>query len=124
MKQPNRPQSSSLEGRVRSEKDTSAVSPVPADQEQQLRHHCVKECNPGRIVKHSIMVAGHSTSLSLENIFWEQLRKIARSQKIPVSTLVAQIDGAKIQTNLSSAVRVYVLQAALGSDMNALSSEA
>ena len=58
--------------------------------------------------KHSVIISGHSTSLSLEPEFWAELKTIARDQKVPVATLIEQIDNTRTG-NLSAAVRVYVL---------------
>ncbi|MBL4612471.1 MAG: ribbon-helix-helix domain-containing protein [Emcibacter sp.] len=62
--------------------------------------------------KHSIVIAGHQTSITLEGIFWQQLKILARQQDISLSTIVAEID-AERQVNLSSAIRVYILKNAL-----------
>ena len=59
--------------------------------------------------KHSVIISGHSTSLSLEPEFWAELRSIAGDKKIPVAKLIEQIDNTR-QGNLSAAVRVYVLK--------------
>ncbi|MBL4802276.1 MAG: ribbon-helix-helix domain-containing protein [Emcibacter sp.] len=62
--------------------------------------------------KHSIVIAGHQTSITLENIFWEQLKQLAKERDLSLSLLVAEIDSQR-QANLSSALRVYVLKNAL-----------
>jgi predicted DNA-binding ribbon-helix-helix protein len=62
------------------------------------------------IQKRSIMIAGHRTSVSLEEAFWSDLKEIAHSQEATVSELVAKIDETRQQTNLSSAIRLYVLE--------------
>jgi predicted DNA-binding ribbon-helix-helix protein len=61
-----------------------------------------------KIVKRSIMLAGHKTSVSLEEGFWVALKEIAQRERISVSALVGRIDGRR-DGNLSSAVRMYVL---------------
>lgn len=61
------------------------------------------------IVKRSVVLEGHKTSVSLENEFWEGLREIAEHQKTNLSSLVRQIDRARDKGNLSSAIRVFVL---------------
>ena len=61
------------------------------------------------IVKRSIVIGGHKTSVSLEDPFWSDLKKIAHTQQITLSELVAKIDGAREQSNLSSAIRLFVL---------------
>ncbi len=61
--------------------------------------------------KHSISIRGHRTSFSLEEVFWQGLRKVAAEQDIPVARLVTRIDAARDENeNLSSAIRVYVFE--------------
>ena len=65
------------------------------------------------IQKRSIMIDGHRTSVSLEDAFWSELKEIAHSQEATLSELVAKIDETRQtrqQTNLSSAIRLYVLE--------------
>ncbi len=59
--------------------------------------------------KHSVVLSGHRTSVSLESIFWNALREIADSRGMSVNRLVESIDASRT-TNLSSAIRVHVLQ--------------
>lgn len=59
--------------------------------------------------KHSILLYGHRTSITLEPEFWNALTDIASRQKTSVAHLVADIDATR-QTNLSSAIRVFVLK--------------
>jgi predicted DNA-binding ribbon-helix-helix protein len=61
-------------------------------------------------LKRSLSIAGHRTSLSLEPEFWEALRKAAAAKGVTVSALVAGIDQSRGERNLSSAVRVWVLE--------------
>lgn len=61
------------------------------------------------VVKRSIVIAGHKTSVSLEDAFWEALKEIAASRRLTLSDLVATIDSARTQGNLSSAIRLFVL---------------
>ena len=67
-------------------------------------------------VKRSVTVAGHRTSLSLEPEFWDALKRIAQQDRRTVSGLIGEIDAARGQRNLSSAVRVFVLERALTSE--------
>ena len=60
------------------------------------------------VKKHSVVIAGHRTSLSLEDAFWQALKDLARQEGISVNVLVERIDSTR-SGNLSSAVRVYVL---------------
>ncbi len=60
------------------------------------------------IVKHSILINSHKTSVSLENEFWRGLREIAGNEHITIPVLVEQIDRNRHTCNLSSAIRVYV----------------
>ncbi|TMJ04885.1 MAG: ribbon-helix-helix domain-containing protein [Alphaproteobacteria bacterium] len=61
------------------------------------------------VVKRSIVIAGHKTSVSLEDAFWIGLKDIATSRHITLSELVALIDSERRQGNLSSAIRLFVL---------------
>lgn len=64
-----------------------------------------------RIRKRSVMVAGHATSVSLEHAFWRALADIAKAEGVSVNALITRIDRARGDAgNLSSAVRVYVLE--------------
>jgi len=58
--------------------------------------------------KHSVTVAGHRTSITLEVAFWDSLKEIALAQDKSVNSLIAEIDVAQPE-NLSSALRVYIL---------------
>lgn len=59
--------------------------------------------------KRSLAIAGHRTSVSLEEPFWEALKEIAASEGRPLASLVAEIDLARGEANLSSALRLHVL---------------
>ena len=61
-------------------------------------------------LKRSLTIAGHRTSLSLEPEFWAELKKIATAERKPIATLVSEIDAARGTRNLSSAIRVWILQ--------------
>ncbi len=61
------------------------------------------------IVKRSIVIAGHKTSVSLEDAFWKGLKEIAAGRDITLSDLVAAIDSERQHGNLSSAIRLFVL---------------
>ena len=63
-----------------------------------------------RLVKRSLDLGGRRTSVSLEDAFWSELKEIAHSQRVPVRKLIAQIDDTRQQANLSSALRLYVLE--------------
>ena len=63
--------------------------------------------------KRSITIAGHRTSISLEAPFWDAFQAIAAAQNKPLATLVREIDAGRGAANLSSAIRIYVLQQAL-----------
>jgi len=62
------------------------------------------------VVKRSIVIGGHKTSVSLEEAFWSDLKEIAHNQQATLSKLVSQIDEKREQGNLSSAIRLYVLE--------------
>ncbi|MFZ3358681.1 MAG: ribbon-helix-helix domain-containing protein [Xanthobacteraceae bacterium] len=61
------------------------------------------------VVKRSIIIAGHKTSVSLEDAFWQGLKDIAVTRRITLSDLVASIDTERQHGNLSSAIRLFVL---------------
>jgi len=61
------------------------------------------------VVKRSIVIAGHKTSVSLEDAFWQGLKQIAGERDLTLSDLVATIDTERRQGNLSSAIRLFVL---------------
>ena len=61
------------------------------------------------IIKRSVLIDGHKTSVSLEDPFWDSLKKIALDQQMTLSDLVAKIDVTREQSNLSSAIRLFVL---------------
>ena len=61
------------------------------------------------VVKRSVVVAGHKTSVSLEDEFWKDLRAIADGRDTTMSNLVATIDAGRQHSNLSSAIRLFVL---------------
>lgn len=63
------------------------------------------------IVKRSVAIAGHRTSVSLEEPFWDALRDAADRQGVSVQALIGRIDAARGDQNLSSAIRVFVLRA-------------
>ncbi|MGP8232186.1 MAG: ribbon-helix-helix domain-containing protein [Methylovirgula sp.] len=67
------------------------------------------EAAPSAIAKHSLTIAGHRTSISLESAFWDALRDIARARGLPLAALIGEIDAGRGTANLSSAIRVYVL---------------
>jgi predicted DNA-binding ribbon-helix-helix protein len=70
--------------------------------------------SPTRLQKHSVSIAGHRTSVTLEAAFWEALTAIAQRRGTTVAGLIAAIDDARAADpaapNLSSAIRVFVLR--------------
>ena len=65
--------------------------------------------DPAAIEKHSVLLRGHSTSISLERIFWQGLIAAAAEDRVTVNALVARIDEARTG-NLSSAIRVFLME--------------
>ncbi len=61
------------------------------------------------VVKRSIVIAGHKTSVSLEDAFWKGLKEIADARGMTLSDIVANIDSQRRHGNLSSAIRLFVL---------------
>ena len=62
------------------------------------------------VAKRSIVIAGHKTSVSLEDAFWRGLKELAFVQDMTLSSLVAKIDTGRKAGNLSSAIRLFVLE--------------
>ena len=63
----------------------------------------------GKPRKRSLAIAGHRTSISLEEPFWQALHAIAGEKRVPVARLVCEIDAVRGKTSLSSAIRLFVL---------------
>lgn len=61
------------------------------------------------VIKRSIVIAGHKTSVSLEDAFWKGLKEIADDRDVTLSELVSSIDTDRQHGNLSSAIRLFVL---------------
>src|SRR5438309_1650187 len=80
---------------------------TPNSRRAQDRHGRCAVKSP--VVKRSIVIARHKTSVSLEDAFWSGLKDIAASRNVTLSELVASIDTDRRQGNLSSAIRLFVL---------------
>lgn len=63
------------------------------------------------LIKRSVNISGHATSISLEPVFWKALKEAAGARQMTINALVARIDDART-TNLSSAIRVWLFEAA------------
>jgi predicted DNA-binding ribbon-helix-helix protein len=63
------------------------------------------------VIKRSLTIRGHRTSISLEQPFWDILKEIAQQRKLSIAALITEIDTVRGNNNLSSTLRVYVLQA-------------
>ncbi len=61
------------------------------------------------VVKRSIVIAGHKTSVSLEDAFWKALKEVAAARGLTLSQLIGTIDSEHASSNLSSAIRLFVL---------------
>lgn len=60
--------------------------------------------------KHSLTLAGHRTSVSLEDPFWDAFRAIATRRGVPINALAAEIDAQRdVETGLATAIRLFVL---------------
>ena len=62
------------------------------------------------VVKRSLTIAGHRTSLKLEAAFWRRLEALAAARAVSLSALVAEVDAGRGEINLSSALRVFALE--------------
>ena len=61
------------------------------------------------VVKRSVVIDGHKTSVSLEDAFWTELKNIAHARQLTLSELIGKIEAMREQSNLSSAIRLFVL---------------
>ncbi|HEV3371222.1 MAG TPA: ribbon-helix-helix domain-containing protein [Xanthobacteraceae bacterium] len=61
------------------------------------------------VVKRSVVIAGHKTSVSLEDAFWKALHEIAAARKMTLTDLISSVDSERKHPNLSSAIRLYIL---------------
>jgi predicted DNA-binding ribbon-helix-helix protein len=71
--------------------------------------HLRGEAVKSSVLKCSIVIAGHKTSVSLEDAFWDSLKEIAVERDMTLADLVASIDANRNHSNLSSAIRLFVL---------------
>ena len=62
------------------------------------------------VAKHTVRLGGRNTSISLEDEFWQGLKEIARRHRMTVSELVGEINARRRHSNLSSALRLFVLE--------------
>ena len=64
----------------------------------------------GRPVKRSLTLRGHRTSVSLEDVFWKEFRRIADTDGLAINELAARIDEGRGDIGLASAIRVFVFE--------------
>ncbi len=75
--------------------------------------------------KRSVVIHGHATSFSVEDAFFEALHELAKNERCSLAALIARIDETRPRdANLSSAIRLHVLDAALAGSLTALSDPA
>jgi predicted DNA-binding ribbon-helix-helix protein len=65
------------------------------------------------VIKRSLVIAGHRTSISIEEAFWRELKALASRRAQSINALVAEIDADRGQANLSSAIRVFLFESAI-----------
>ncbi len=83
----------------------------------------MKAASGAAVKKRSVLLAGHATSLSLEAEFWSALREIARGRGLSLNRLVASVDATRAG-NLSSALRVFVLECCRRGELRAATAAA
>jgi predicted DNA-binding ribbon-helix-helix protein len=88
-----------------------AIRPLAVAGEPDLIGRTPDPSANARVVKRSLVIAGHRTSISLEDAFWRRLRRIAVERGLSLNRLAAMIDASRGGANLSSAIRVFVLEA-------------
>jgi predicted DNA-binding ribbon-helix-helix protein len=94
-----------------SEGGTGSLRAGPRLEERPSRSSDTSPSDQGKIVKYSLTIAGHRTSISLEAAFWDELKRIATARGRSLASLAASIDATRGAANLSSAIRVFVLNA-------------
>ena len=87
------------------------------------RHVFFSMSTSAEIVKRSVRIAGHATSVTLEPAFWEALSQIAMRRQLSLNALLSRID-AERTGNLSSAIRLFVLASCRGGELAGAPSEA
>ena len=87
-----------------------AIRRLGAARQGELIQRSPHDSSDARVVKRSLVIAGHRTSISLEDAFWRRLRHIAAERGLSLNRLAAMIDASRGSANLSSAVRVFVLE--------------
>ena len=92
---------------VESERALARLASTPAG----LRPLMPTDAASARVVKRSLVIAGHRTSISIEDAFWRRLRRIALERGLSLNGLAATVDASRGDANLSSAIRVFVLEA-------------
>ena len=70
----------------------------------------MRKMMPSPVLKRSVVLSGHKTSISLEEPFWQALREIAAEREMTTSAFLYSIASKRVGSNLSSAVRVFVLE--------------
>ena len=70
----------------------------------------MRKMTPSPVLKRSVVLSGHKTSISLEEPFWQALREIAAEREMTTSALLNSIASKRVEGNLSSALRVAVLE--------------
>lgn len=85
---------------------SDAQSPARQAREQRAAEGHLKS----QVIKRSLVVGGHKTSVSLEDAFWDELRAIAQKLGVHLSQLVGSIDSERQHSNLSSAIRLFVFE--------------
>lgn len=69
--------------------------------------------------KHSLTLSGHRTSVSLEPEFWQAFRRLAKARGLTLNELAGQIDDARGDRGLASAIRIHTLAAATSGELSA-----
>src|SRR5262245_10592580 len=88
---------------------TTAALAISSRRRPPRRRNPMAERMQSSIVKRSILIAGHKTSVSLEDTFWHTFKDIAQQRQMTVSELATAIESKRQHGNLSSAIRLFVL---------------
>lgn len=86
------------------------LAPTAGNRKNQIKDADSEGHLKSRVIKRSLVIGGHRTSVSLEDVFWNELRALAHERHVHLSELAAEIDSERQHCNLSSAIRLFVFE--------------
>ena len=108
---PKRPKQQARAERERAEQALDGP-PLASGTTARAMTSSLRRADRAAVVKRSLTIAGHRTSISIEDAFWRRLKALAAERGRSLGAMIAEIDAARDGANLSSAIRVFVLESA------------